>query len=152
MIKTIKKILEYTFLFILGGSIYYIIEILYRGYSHYSMFILGGICLILIGIINEFFKWNMYIETQIIIGLIIVLILEFVTGCIVNLWLKWNIWDYSNMPLNLLGQVCLPFALLWIPLVFIAILLDDYIRYKLFNEEKPRYKSFLYEKIKSIFE
>ncbi len=149
--KVIKKLIEYCLLFILGGSVYYMIEILYRGHSHYTMFMVGGLCLILIGIINEFFNWNMYIELQIGLGLLIVLILEFLTGCIVNLWLGWGIWDYSNMPLNLLGQICLPFALLWIPLVFIAILLDDYIRYKLFNEEKPIYKSFLYEKIKLIF-
>ena len=145
-----KKIIEYLSLFFLVVSIYYTIEILYRGYSHYSMFILGGVCLILIGLINEFFSWDMYIEVQTLIGLSIVLILEFITGCIVNLWLDLNVWDYSNTPFNLLGQICLPFALLWIPLIIAAILLDDLIRYKLFAEEKPRYKSFIYEKIKSF--
>ena len=145
-----KKIIEFLSLFFLGGSIYYTVEILYRGYSHYSMFILGGVCLILIGIINEFFSWDMYIEVQTLIGLSIVLILEFITGCVVNLWLGLNVWDYSNTPFNLLGQICLPFALLWIPLIIAAILLDDLIRYKLFVEEKPRYKSFIYEKIKSF--
>ena len=118
MNKSINKLIEYFLLFIIGGSIYYMIEIIYRGHSHYSMFILGGICLILIGIINEFFSWDMYIELQIAIGSGIVLILEFITGCIVNLWLGWSVWDYSNMPLNLLGQICLPFAIIWIPLVF----------------------------------
>ena len=40
-----KTLLEYGFLGILGGSIYYMIEMLFRGFSHISMFILGGICM-----------------------------------------------------------------------------------------------------------
>lgn len=149
-IKCAKKIIEYVFLWVLGGCIYYNIEVLFRGYSHYSMFILGGICLVLIGLINEILSWDTYIEIQVFIGLSCVLVLEFITGCIVNLWLGLNVWDYSNMPLNLLGQICVPFAIIWIPLILIAILIDDYIRYKLFAEEKPRYKSFIYEKIKTL--
>lgn len=146
----LMKIEEYLILFLIGGVIYYCIEVAFRGYSHLSMFILGGICLILIGLVNELFTWDMFIEIQVSIGLGVVLVLEFVTGCIVNLWLGWNVWDYSNLPLNLLGQICVPFALLWIPLVLFAILLDDFIRYKWFSEEKPRYTSFIYKKIKSL--
>ena len=53
-----------------------------------------------------------------------------------------NVWDYSNMPLNVLGQICLPFSLLWVIIAIGAIILDDYIRYCFFDEEKPRYKLF----------
>ena len=65
---------------------------------------------------------------------------EFVTGCIVNLWLGWNVWDYSNMPYNLLGQICPQFIALWVSISLLAIVLDDVIRWRFFNEEKPRYK------------
>ena len=142
------KILKYIFLLLIGGLIYYTIEILFRGYSHYSMIILGGVCFILIGLINEILPWDMYIEKQILIGTISVVVLEFVAGCILNLWLGLNVWDYSDMPFNLLGQICLPFAIIWIPLVLIAIILDDNIRYYFFNEEKPRYKSYILVKLK----
>lgn len=145
-----KKLIEYFILLVVGGSIYVTMEILFRGYSHISMFIVGGLCLCLIGVLNEFYKWDMYIEWQVLIGVGIILTLEFISGCIVNLWLNLNVWDYSNMPLNLLGQICLPFALLWIPLAFLAILLDDYLRYNWFGEEKPRYRSIILEKIKSL--
>lgn len=141
------KILKYIFLLLIGGLIYYTIEILFRGYSHYSMIILGGVCFILIGLINEILPWDMYIEKQILIGTISVVVLEFVAGCILNLWLGLNVWDYSDMPFNLLGQICLPFAIIWIPLVLIAIILDDNIRYYFFNEEKPRYKSYILVKL-----
>ena len=142
------KILKYIFLLLIGGLIYYTIEILFRGYSHYSMIILGGVCFILIGLINEILPWDMYIEKQILIGTISVVALEFVAGCILNLWLGLNVWDYSDMPFNLLWQICLPFAIIWIPLVLIAIILDDNIRYYFFNEEKPRYKSYILVKLK----
>lgn len=143
MAKLLKNLFKYLFLIALGGSIYCGIEVLYRGYSHRSMFLVGGICFLLIGLINEVLEWDMWFEQQIFIGLTSVLTIEFLAGCIVNLWLGLNVWDYSNLPMNLLGQICLPFALLWIPIICIAILLDDCIRYGFFNEEKPKYKSYV---------
>lgn len=108
----------------IGGVIYYIIEVLFRGYSHWSMIILGGICFVLIGLLDE---WQNHppILRQMVQGAIIVTILEFVTGCIVNLWLDWNVWDYSNLPFNVLGQVCLFFTLAWFFITPIAVKLEN---------------------------
>ncbi len=64
---------------------------------------------------------------------------ELACGCVVNLWMGLGVWDYANMPLNLLGQVCLVYTLLWIPLSVVGIVLDDVLRWKLYEEEKPRY-------------
>lgn len=133
-------LLEYCMLFLLGGAIYYIIEIGFRGYSHISMFILGGILFILIGMINEILPWDLLFWWQLLIGDIIVLIGEFCTGLIVNVWLGLDVWDYSNMPFNIMGQVCLPFALLFLPVIVVAIVLDDYCKWFFFHGEKPRYK------------
>ena len=134
-----KMLLKLATLFVIGGTIYVIIELLYRGYSHISMFVLGGLAFVLIGAINECFLWETPFWLQCIVGTVIILILEFIFGCILNLWLKLNIWDYSNVPFNILGQVCLPFAFAWLGLTAVAIVLDDYLRYWLFKEEKPRY-------------
>ena len=142
MNKYIKLFLKYLFLGFIGGFTYYNIELIYRGYSHISMFLLASFLFILIGLINEFLSWDTPLFIQSIIGAIIVTVFEFITGCIVNLWLGLNIWDYSNEPLNVMGQICLPFTLIWIVLSCIAIILDDYLRYYIFNEEKPRYKLF----------
>ena len=147
--KEFKLMLKYLFLFVLGGSAYVGIEILYRGYSHISMFIVGGACFIFIGLINEVLDWETPVELQILYGLLFTLALEFISGCILNLWLGLGIWDYSNLPFNILGQICLPFAILWIPVIFVGIVLDDFVRYKIFKEEKPRYRSWIVEKIKS---
>ena len=147
MNKYIKLFLKYLFLGFIGGFTYYNIELIYRGYSHISMFLLASFLFILIGLINEFLSWDTPLFIQSIIGAIIVTVFEFITGCIVNLWLGLNIWDYSNEPLNVMGQIGLPFTLIWIVLSCIAIILDDYLRYYIFNEEKPHYKVFYKENI-----
>ena len=38
---------------------------------------------------------------------------EFSVGVIDNLVMGWSVWDYSAMPFNLYGQICLPFTGLW---------------------------------------
>ncbi len=140
MQKTLKLLLKYCFLFCVGGGIYYDIEIVWRGFSHWTMFCLSGMCFIFAGLLNEIESWEMPLWRQILQALVFTLCGEFICGCIVNLWLKWDIWDYSDIPFNLLGQICLPYALLWTPLILVAIVLDDYLRYWFFKEEKPRYK------------
>lgn len=108
----------------IGGVIYYIIEVLFRGYSHWSMIILGGICFVLIGLLDEWQKRPPMLR-QMVQGAVIVTVLEFITGCIVNLWLGWNVWDYSNLPFNILGQVCLFFTLAWFFITPIAVKLEN---------------------------
>lgn len=126
-------------LWLIGGLLYMEIELMWRGYSHWTMFTLGGLCFVCLGRINEVIPWNMPLWLQVLIGTAIITGLEFLTGCIVNLWLGWNVWDYSNVPLNVFGQICLPYILLWAPISLTGIILDDYLRYWLFKEERPYY-------------
>lgn len=130
------------FLFYFGGATYCTIEVFVREWSHWSMFLLGGLVFVVVGSMNQIWGWETGLIKQIVAGVAVTLAGEFVTGCIVNLWLGWNIWDYSNFPGNILGQICPQFALLWIPLVLIAIIVDDVIRWKFYGEEKPRYYIF----------
>ena len=137
-----KQLSKGLFLFAVGGLLYYLIEILWRGYSHISMFILGGICFVLIGLVNEFYDWNMSLWKQMLIASLVVTVAEFVAGAILNIWLGLDIWDYSNLRFNLLGQISLGYSILWFFLSLPALFLDDWLRWKLFEEEKPRYKLF----------
>ena len=136
----IKNIIKYIILGGIGGITYIIIELLSRGYSHWTMFIVSAIAFILIGLINEFISWDMELWKQMLIGSGIVTALEFMSGYIFNIKLGWHIWDYSNVPFNIMGQVCLPFTIAWFFISLIAIVADDYLRYWLFDEEKPHYK------------
>lgn len=135
----LKFLLKTSLLFLVGGTIYVLIELLWRGHSHYSMFIVGGVCFILVGAINEFYSYKLGLVWQAMIGSILITLVEFVAGLILNIHLGLGIWDYSHLPLNILGQVCLPFMIAWFFLAGIAIILDDYLRYWLFKEERPCY-------------
>lgn len=135
-----KTLFKELFLFIFGALTYVNIEIIFRGYSHWSMGIVGGLCFIIIGLLNEFYKWEMLFQWQCLIGAGVITVIEFISGCILNLWLHWNIWDYSDMSLNILGQVSLHHTVLyWIPLSAVAIFVDDILRSILFNEDFPHY-------------
>lgn len=134
-----RLFLKYLFLSATGGLLYNIIEVMFRGWSHWTMFFLGGICFVCLGLINELMPWEMVLWKQILIGALIITSLEFLTGCVVNLWLGWAVWDYSNMPGNILGQICPQFFLLWLPISLIGIVLDDWLRYWMFDEECPHY-------------
>ena len=135
-----SKIKKYEFLFFIGATIYVIIEKLYRGYSHWTMFLLGGICFIALGLINEVIPWDMPLLLQMFIGGIIITVLEFITGCVVNIWLGWNVWNYSELPFNLWGQISLFSSIGWVGLSLVGIVLDDTIRWKFFGEDKPHYR------------
>lgn len=134
------KVIKPLILFGVGGLIYVFFELIWRGYSHWTMFIVGGICFVLIGLINELFTFEIPLIIQMLISAATITLIEFFSGCIINLWLGWNVWDYSNLPLNVAGQICLPFAILWFFVSAIGIVLDDYLRYWLFGEEKPKYE------------
>ena len=103
------------------------------------MFLVGGICFLLIGGLNNWLPWEMSLLKQMAIAAMLVTVVEFISGCIINLWLGWNVWNYSNMPFNILGQICLPFTVLWFFMAFAAILLDDCLRWLWFEERFPEY-------------
>ncbi len=135
-----KSAVKYAILGGIGGVLYFCLEMLWRGRSHWAMIVVGGLCFILCGLINEIFTWDTPLLLQAAAGAVMVTFIELLSGLILNIWLGLDIWDYSNMPLNIMGQVCLPFSLLWVLLSGVAIVLDDYLRYWLFDEEKPHYR------------
>ena len=96
---------KYIALGITGGLLYVLIETVWRGYSHWTMFALGGLCFLALGLINEVLSWDTPLWKQVLIGACLITGLEFLMGCIVNLWLDWDVWDYSAMPGNVLGQI-----------------------------------------------
>lgn len=116
-----------------------LIEILWRGFTHWTMGLLGGLCFVLCGLVNNVFSFDMPLWQQQSICAGIITFLEFIFGCVLNLGFGLHIWDYSMIFGNILGQVCLPFMIAWFFLSLVAIVLDDWIRHKWFGEEKPHY-------------
>lgn len=103
-------------LFAIGGGCYTGLEFLWRGRSHWSMFVLGGGCFLAIGKLNRRFRLS--VPGKMVTGSLICTAGELVTGLLLNR--DHQIWDYTGVPLNFRGQICLPFTLLWMPLSLAA--------------------------------
>lgn len=131
-------VLKWFTIFMTGGMIYYFMEITTRGYSHYSMIICGGAATLLCGGLNQVFT-GMGVLPQMVLSSVIISELEFFTGYLVNIVLKYNVWDYSDLPFNLMGQICIQYSILWMFLSLAIIFVDDSIRCRLFGEKRPEY-------------
>lgn len=99
-------------LFLFGGACYGIIEILWRGRTHWSMLITGGVCFLTLfkvfGRIKDF-----TVAKKCLIGSAVITGYEFVSGVFFNRILKLKVWDYSDRPLNIKGQICPLYSILW---------------------------------------
>lgn len=112
-----------TTIFLLGGVIYILLEIIYRGFTHWTMFFAGGVCCLIVFKIFMLMKPCSIIK-KCIVGSFVITLIELICGCIVNLWLHMNIWDYSQNHFNFLGQICLFNSFIWailsLPICFVC--------------------------------
>lgn len=119
------------------GAAYVALETVWRGYSHPAMLIVGGLCGVLVGAINQVPRfYKLPIICQSLIGAGIVLVVEFFSGCALNLWLGLNIWDYSGQFGNIAGQVCPAYGFLWLLIMPFAIWLEDTARWLFYSWDK----------------
>ncbi len=107
-------------IFCIGGGLYNVIECLWRGYSHWSMFVVGGTCFHVIGAIGARWYRRGKLATAMACSAAITAV-EYLSGCVLNRRLKLNVWDYSKMPFNIGGQVCLLYSVLWGGLSLLAL-------------------------------
>lgn len=129
------KIWRQAVLFYLGGMVYTGLELCWRGWSHGSMFLLGGLCFLLIGFLGKV-PQPLPRLPRAVVGAGIVTMLELGCGLIVNR--QYQVWDYRQESYNFCGQICLPFTVLWIGVSFAAILLYDVLEDHLFVDISPR--------------
>ena len=120
--------MENIIVFTLGAVGYPLIEILWRGYTHWTMELIGGICFLAI---YSFEKRNTRktLLYRSVFGCLIITSVEFVTGIIVNKIFHWEVWDYSAMPMNLFGQICITYSALWflltVPIIYLCAALRN---------------------------
>ena len=135
----IRRICNNLIIWLTGGIVYFYMEIAYRGYSHYSMFICGGLCFLFVGkvgkqiLLEESNIWLALVKIM-FMGTLIITTLEYITGIIVNVYLKLNVWDYSGFTFNVQGQICLVYSMLWALLSLPCVLLDGIIRKYIIEE------------------
>ena len=135
--------LKFVTLFAVGFFGYAGIELLYRHYTYILMAICGGIAIVLLDRINDEISWDLDILIQGSIGSLIITGMEFIIGELYLRGILPKMWDYTTMPLNYKGIVCLPFSLAWVALSIVAIVIADWINYYIFKENAtPYYKLF----------
>ena len=121
-----SNIIFYPLLIVAGGGGYCLLEILWRGYTHWSMALAGSLSLLFMGILCTSFP-NMPLLYKAGISSIFITAVELTFGIIFNLILKYNVWNYSNEKYNFLGQICPQYTFLWFLLSFFLIFLLEKI-------------------------
>ena len=134
-----KKLSEYLFLWAVGGCIYYTFEVVFRGFSHWTMFVLGGICFLFCAWQGLTVKWTDPLWLQVLRCALFVTACEFITGIVVNKWLNWSVWDYSDQPFQLFGQICIPFVVIFSGLCAVGIFLAGFLTHWIYGDVKPHY-------------
>ena len=107
-------------IFILGGAAYGLLETLFRGYTHWTMVLTGGACVLTLYLLEDWLL-SMNLVIAAMAGAVIITTYEFCVGVIVNLRLGWDVWDYSSLPGNIMGQICPAFTLAWFVLCFVFL-------------------------------
>lgn len=130
-----KRCAEFLTVALLGGFVYGLVEILFRGYTHPSMVAAGGICFTVLYYINLKMKSRNLILRG-LIGSLVITLVELAFGVVFNMILGMRVWDYSNMPFNFLGQICPVFSFIWfifsLPLVYISVFIFHRLNKRLF--------------------
>ncbi len=117
MEKTLEKMMKFS----IGSIGYSLLELLWRGYTHWSMMITGGF---LLCSLSDMFKGmgKRSILYKALCGAFAITITEFIVGIVTNKVFKMDVWDYSAERFNVLGQICLKYFLLWgllsVPTIF----------------------------------
>lgn len=129
-----KRIIEYVIIFCMGSLMYSLLEVIYRGYTHWTMTLTGGAVFSVLYFVNLKLKTRSLVLRG-LIGCVIITLTEFLVGVTVNLIFKMNVWDYSNIRCNILGQICPVFSLWWFllsaPAVYIIVFLFRQLNIKL---------------------
>lgn len=130
-------------LFVTGFCVYITIENCYRGYSFWLMGIVGGLVMLILDSVNNRLSWDIDMSVYGLIGMTSVTAFELIIGELLK-WLNQPaMWDYSNMPFNFDGVICLPFSIAWFFLSYLGVFLADSINYYVFEElPVPYYKVF----------
>ena len=125
-----KSLRGATMVFFTGALGYGLIEILYRGWTHWSMVLTGGVCFSGLYAINRRMRGRP-LPLRCLAGTGLITAAEYAVGMLVNKRLRLNVWDYSHLRGNLNGQICPRFCAAWFALCAPAFRLCDLLEKRL---------------------
>ncbi len=106
------RLKAFLIVFLLGGTVYALVEVLFRGFTHWSMFLAGGLIFYVLFRLFAALGQGRLLR-KCVLGCAVITTAEFLVGAVVNLLLQMRIWDYSGFPMNLFGQICPSFSAGW---------------------------------------
>ena len=128
-----------------GGTVYFLLEVIWKTIGshsdriHWSMLLIAILLSAVLERCGAEFQWEMTLPTQALLCTLAITATELIAGLILNVWLGLNIWDYSTLPLNFMGQICLWYSALWFVLSMIFIPVFDWLKYLVNGGERPHY-------------
>lgn len=138
-----KRLFKYISIYIFSGALYITIELFFRQRTDITMFLLAGICGLILAGLNNIYTYELDFSIQVILSTFCITLSEYIFGVIFNS--DYHIWDYRHLPFNINGYICLYFSLAWVIISIFGIPLLDYIEWKVFKykyETPPYYKIF----------
>lgn len=133
-------------LWFFGGTLYFLLEVIYKTLTghpehiSWTMLVVAIILTIPIERCGDELPWECPIWLQALACSALVTVVELISGLIINIWMDMNVWDYSALPFNLWGQICLPFSIVWYILCLVFIPVFDFLRYAVEGGDKPTYR------------
>lgn len=134
-------------LWFFGGTLYFLLEVAYKTLTghpdriNWTMLVVALILCIPVERCGAQLPWSCPLWLQALCCAGAVTVVELLAGCVINLWLHMNVWDYSNLPFNLLGQICPQYSAIWFVLCLAFIPIFDWLRWAVEGGEFPAYKA-----------
>lgn len=128
-----------------GGTVYFLLEVAFKSFTghperiSWTMLVVAILLTIPVERAGEQLPWEVPLWLQALCCAALVTAVELIAGCIINLWLGWDVWDYTAMPGNLWGQICPQYSAIWWVLCLAFIPAFDWLRYAVEGGERPCY-------------
>lgn len=143
--KRVGRCLLSVLLWVWTGTLYFFMEVIWKTVSgrpesiSWTMLLLAIFLAVPLERCGAELPWEMPLAVQSALCGAAITAVEFVAGLIINVWLGMDVWDYSHMPGNLMGQVCPQFWVMWTGLAALGIVMLDWMRYAVEGGERPHY-------------
>lgn len=128
-----------------GGTVYFLLEVAFKTLTghperiSWTMLVVAILLTIPVERVGEQLPWEVPLWLQALCCAALVTAVELIAGCVINLWLGWDVWDYTAMPGNLWGQICPQYSALWFVLCLVFIPVFDWLRWAVKGGVRPRY-------------
>lgn len=128
-----------------GGTVYFLLEVAFKTLTghperiSWTMLVVAILLTIPVERAGEQLPWAVPLWLQALVCAALVTAVELLAGCIINLWLGWDVWDYTSMPGNLWGQICPQYSAIWWMLCLVFIPMFDWLRWAVRGGVRPRY-------------